>query len=297
MLERLSERVYVAAGGTNVGVVVSDDGRVVLVDTGLNDGNARKVLRAVRDELKADVRAIFTTHGHGDHFGANKFVIQRTNARVYAPDLDEMVLRHPLMQTVLLFGGADPVDTIRTKFLLVDDSSVDGILEPGQQVLEGVDVNVVSLAGHSMNQVGLLIDGVFFCADVVFPEATIDRYKIPYLYGLTEHLDAMDFSATVECDHAVPGHGPIEESLQRPVEQNKAVVHRTITCLLDVLLEPKSADDACKQAFNALDVPVLDDGAYFLLRPTISAYLSHLERVGEITTEVAGKSVLWRRTQ
>lgn len=295
MLQRLTERVYVAPGGTNVGVIVSDDGRVVLVDTGLNDGNARKVLRAVRDDLKTEVRAIFTTHGHGDHFGANQFVVKRTDARVYAPDVDEMVLRHPLMQTVLLFGGADPVDTIRTKFLVVDDSPVDGLLEPGEQVLEGVEMNVVSLAGHSMNQMGLVVDGVFFCADVVFPEATIEKYKIPYLYGLTEHLDALDFAASVECTHAVPGHGPIETSLAEPVARNKAVVERTVAALLDVLGELKTGDEACLELFARLEVPVPDDGAYFLLRPTVSAYLSHLQRIGEVATEISGTSVMWRR--
>ncbi|HWV22894.1 MAG TPA: MBL fold metallo-hydrolase [Thermomicrobiales bacterium] len=295
MLQQLTERVYVAPGGTNVGVIVSDDGRVVLIDTGLNDGNARKVLRAVRDDLKTDVRAIFTTHGHGDHFGANQFVIKRTGARVYAPDVDELVLRHPLMQTVLLFGGADPVDTIRTKFLLVDDSPVDGVLEPGEQVLEGVEMNVVSLAGHSMNQMGLVVDGVFFCADVVFPEATIEKYKIPYLYGLTEHLDALDFAAGVECRHAVPGHGPVEESLREPVDRNKAVIDRTIAALIEILDEPKTGDQACRELFAVLDVPVPDDGAYFLLRPTVSAYLSHLQRMEAVTTEILDASVVWRR--
>lgn len=295
MLQRLTERVYVAPGGTNVGVVISDDGRAILVDTGLNDGNARKVLRAVRDDLKTEVRAILTTHGHGDHFGANQFVIKRTGARVYAPDLDEQVLRHPLMQTVLLFGGADPVDTIRTKFLLVDDSPVDGLLQPGTQVLEGVEMDVVSLAGHSMNQMGLVIDGVFFCADVVFPEATIEKYKIPYLYSATEHLDALDFAAGVSCHHAVPGHGEIEESLEGLVARNRAVMDSTVSVLLEAVAEPRTGDEACAVVFEALDVPVPDDGAYFLLRPTVSAYLSHLQRVGAVTTEIAGKTVMWRR--
>jgi len=295
MLQQLSERVYVAPGGTNVGVVISDDDRVALVDTGLNDGNARKVLRAVREELGRDIRAIFTTHGHGDHFGANKFVVQRTEARVYAPDLDEMVLRHPLMQTVLLFGGADPVDTIRTRFLLTDDSPVDGIISPGEQVLEGVPMHAVSLAGHSLNQMGWVIDGVFFCADVVFPDATLEKYRIPYLYGLTEHLDALDYALTIECHHAVPGHGPVEESLSGPVERNKAVIERTITALLDILATPMTADQVSDAVFQRLDVPIGDEGAYYLLRPTVSAYLSHLQRVEAISSEIQGKSVFWRR--
>lgn len=294
MLEHVSERVWYAQGGTNVGVVRTDDGRVVLIDTGLNDGNVRKVLRAVRDELKAEVRAIFTTHGHGDHFGANRFVVKRTNARVYAPDIDELVLRHPLMQTVLLFGGADPVDTIRTRFLLVEDSPVDGLLVPGAQVLEGVEMDVVSLAGHSMNQVGIVIDGVFFCADVVFPEATIDKYRIPYLYGLTEHIDALDVATTVACDRVVPGHGAAVESIRPLVEINRSAIKRTSEALIDILAEPRTGDEACQLLFERLDVPVTDDGAYFLLRPTVSAYLSHLQRIGEVRTEVAGKALVWR---
>lgn len=296
MLQQLTERVFVAAGGTNTGVILSDDGRAVLIDTGLNDTHARKVLRAVREDLGTSVRAILTTHGHADHFGANAFVVKRTDAPVYAPDVDEVILRHPLMQTVMLFGGADPVDTLRTRFLLAQDGPVDGVIQPGHQLLEGVEMTVISLAGHSMNQMGLVIDEVFFCADVIFPDATLEKYRIPYLYGLTEHMDALDYSLSIECRRVVPGHGPIEEAIASPVHRNRVVIDRTITALLSVLDVPRSADQVCVDLFRALDVPVADDGGYFLLRPTVSAYLSHLQRVGEVTTEIADKGIVWRRT-
>ena len=296
MLQQLTERVFVAAGGTNTGVILSDDGRAVLIDTGLNDTHARKVLRAVREDLGTSVRAILTTHGHADHFGANAFVVKRTNAPVYAPDIDEMILRHPLMQTVMLFGGADPVDTLRTRFLLAEDGPVDGVVQPGHQLLEGVEMAVISLAGHSMNQMGFVIDEIFFCADVIFPDSTLEKYRIPYLYGLTEHMDALDYSLSIACRRVVPGHGPIEEAIAGPVQRNRVVIDRTITALLSVLDVPRSADQICVDLFRAVDVPVTDDGGYFLLRPTVSAYLSHLQRVGEVTTEIADKGIVWRRT-
>lgn len=295
MLQQLTGRVYVAVGGTNVGVVLADDDRAVLIDTGPNDGMARKVLRAVREDLGTEVRAILTTHGHADHFGAHRFIVTRTNARVYAPDIDEMVLRHPLMQTVLLFGGADPADTLRTRFLLAEDCPVNSVLEPGRQLLEGVDIDVVSLAGHSMNQMGFVVDGIFFCADVVFPDTTLEKYRIPYLFGLTEHLDALEYSLSIACQRVVPGHGPVGEAISGPVARDREVIDRTIAALLSVLDTPKSADEISTDLFTALDVPVGDDGGYFLLRSTIAAYLSHLHRVGEIGTEIANKGVVWRK--
>ncbi|HVL23124.1 MAG TPA: MBL fold metallo-hydrolase [Thermomicrobiales bacterium] len=295
MVQQLTERVYVVPGGTNVGIVRTDDDGVLLIDTGLNDTTARKVLRAVRDEFNAEVRAILTTHGHADHFGANAFVVARTNARVYAPDIDETVLRHPIMQPVFLYGGADPLDTLRGRFLLAEAGPVDAVLEPGEQEIEGVEMHVVSLAGHSMNQLGFVVDGVFFCADVVFPQSALEKYRIPYLYGLTEHLDALDYAATIDCRIAVPGHGPLEESLADPVRRNHEVIDRVVTALLGLLTEPMSTDRICAELFAALDVPVLDDQGYYLLRPTVAAYLSHLQRVGEVTHEIIDRAGVWRR--
>jgi glyoxylase-like metal-dependent hydrolase (beta-lactamase superfamily II) len=295
MLQQVTDRVYVVPGGTNVGVVRAEGDGVLLIDTGLNDTTARKVLHAVRDHLKGEVQAILTTHGHADHFGANAFVVNRTNARVHAPDIDELVLRHPIMQPVFLYGGADPLDTLRGRFLLAESGPVDAVLEPGQQVVEGVDMHVVSLSGHSMNQLGFVVDDVFFCADVVFPQSALEKYRIPYLYGLTEHLDSLDYAAGIECRLAVPGHGPLEESLAIPVERNREVIERVITAMLGLLTEPKSTDEVCSGVFEALDVPVLDDQGFYLLRPTIAAYLSHLQRLGEVGHEIQHRGGVWRR--
>lgn len=294
-MEQLSERVYVAPGGTNIGVVIADDGKAVLIDTGLNDTPARKVLRAVQEELRTEVKAIFTTHGHADHFGGNAFVVKRTGARVYAPDIDELTLRHPIMQVVMLYGGADPVDTIRTRFLVAEDGPVDGILSPGQQVLEGVELEVVSLPGHSINQMGFVIDGIFFCADVVFPEATLAKYPIPYLYGLTDHLDALDYATTVECSWVVPGHGPTAPDTRDLVQRNREAIDAVVAAILDALDRPRCADDVCADVFARMNAPVEDEQAYYLLRPTISAYLTHLQRTGAINVETKDRQVLWQR--
>src|SRR5215213_3429990 len=167
-------------GGVNVGVLRGEGGRCVLIDTGLNDTSAKKAIKAVREELGGEVVAVFTTHAHADHFGGNATVVKRTGARVYAPAFDEAILRYPLLQPALLFAGADPPPTMRGNFMLADASPVDEIITGDHLSVEGFEIGVVALAGHSPNQVGFLVDGVFFCADIILPENVLEKYKIPY---------------------------------------------------------------------------------------------------------------------
>lgn len=292
--QELNGRAGVVVGGTNVGIIRIDDERVILIDTGLNDTTARKVLRAVRDDLGSEVVAILITHGHADHFGANAFTVKRTGAEVWAPDLDEMTLRHPLMQAIMLYGGADPVDAIRTKFLVAEAGPVDRVVQAGPLEIEGVAIEAISLAGHSMNQLGYLVDGVFYCADVVFPQAALEKYPIPYLYGLTEHLEAMERAAQVTCVAVVPGHGPVEASMTEPVARNRAVIDRVLAMIPDLLAEPTSTDGLARKLFTALDVPVNDASGFYLLKPTVAAYLAHLERLGAIEHMIEHRGAFWR---
>lgn len=295
MAEKLTERVYVLPGGSNIGVVIADDGRAVMIDSGLNDTPARKALRFVREDLGTELAAIITTHGHADHFGGNAWLVKRTAAKVYAPDLEEMALRHPLMMPIMLFGGADPADPLRTSFLVAEAGPVDGIVPVGPSTICGVDLEAIALPGHSINQFGCLIDGVFFCADVVFPAATLEKYPIPYLYGITEHMAAMQTAEQVPCDRVVPGHGPVLEHIGPLVQRNREAIDTVIRTLLEIVTAPMLADDICRELFRRMGVAIPDAQAYYLLRPTVQAYLAHLERNGDVRLDVIDHSVVWMR--
>jgi glyoxylase-like metal-dependent hydrolase (beta-lactamase superfamily II) len=295
MYESISDRVGIVRGGTNIGIVRIDDAHVLLIDTGLNDTIARKVLRSVKHELGSEVAGILTTHAHADHFGAHRFVVKRTGALVFAPDLEEAVIRHPVMQPILLYGGADPLDALKGRFLLAEASDVDQVLQRGSHDILGLSIDSIPLPGHSPNQFGFLVDDVFFSADVVFPTTAIEKYRLPYLFGLTAHLESLERSRAVACRAVVPGHGPLLESIEPLVAENRAVIERVIEKIGDILHEPKSSDDVCSALFRAMDVPVSDPQSYYLLRPTIMAYLSHLERTKMIELMIDQKAALWRR--
>ena len=293
MLIDLTPRVAVIPGGVNVGVLRGAGGRLVLVDTGLNETSGKKALEAARQGAGGEVVAILTTHAHADHFGANAAVVKRTGARVYAPVFDEAVLRYPLLQPISLYGGADPLDALRGGFLLADPSPVDAVVGPGPLTGEGIAVEVVPLGGHSPGQVGYLVDGVFFCADVVLPAAVLGKYKIPYLFSITDHLLALDRARQTQCTAAVPGHGPVVASLAELVDLNRGLVEAVAARVLDLAAAPTTAEAILAGLLTAYDANVGDAPGFYLLQPTVFAFLSHLHRRGRVRHEVRDGRSLW----
>jgi len=296
VFEELGGRAGVIPGGVNAGVLRAGGNRVILVDTGLNDTSGKKVLKTVREELGAEVVAILTTHAHADHFGANATVVKRTGARVYAPAIDEAVLRYPLLQPSLLYGGADPIDSLRGRFLLADASPVDVVVQPGPITVEGIDIKVIPLHGHSPGQVGYLVDDVFYCADVVLPASVLEKYRIPYLYSVTDHLVALERAGQVSCAAAVPGHGAVESSLRELLSLNRALIDRVAERVLDLTRTPSTAETVLTGLLRSFGAVVADAPSFYLLQPTAFAFLSHLHRLGAIEHSVADGQSLWRST-
>lgn len=297
VLVPLAERVWVIPGGVNIGVLANAAGQIVLIDTGLNDTSAKKALKVVRDELGGEVVAVLTTHAHADHYGGNATVVKRTSAAIHAPAFDETFLRYPLLQPIFLYGGADPLDTLRGNFLLADPSPVDAIVQPGFHEVAGLSVDVIPLFGHSPGQVGYLVGDVFFCADVALPASVLEKYRIPYLYSLTDHLQALETARTVAYRVAVPGHGAVlnREQLHTLIDANLALATQVSDALLAILAEPRTTEVVQKMLLLKFGAPVVDAPSFYLLQPTVLAFLSHLQRQGLVKHEIRDGQSLWSR--
>ena len=293
MIVELGPRVAVVPGGVNIGVLRGEGGRLVLVDTGLNETAAKKALKAAREEIGGEVAAILTTHAHADHFGGNAAVVRRTGARVYAPAFDDAILRYPLLQPASIYGGADPLDALRGRFLLAEASPVDDVIGPGLLTVEGIDLEVIPLTGHSPGQVGYLVDGVFFCADVVLPAAVLDKYKIPYLFSVTDHLRALAVASETPCRVAMPGHGPAVDSVAELVGQNRALLDAVGERVVALAAAPTTAEAVLAGLLTHFGAAAVDAPSFYLLQPTAFAFLSHLEREGRLRHEVRDGRAWW----
>jgi glyoxylase-like metal-dependent hydrolase (beta-lactamase superfamily II) len=293
VLIELGPRTLVAPGGVNVGVLRGDDGRLVLIDTGLNESNARRALKVAREEAGGEVVAIVTTHAHADHFGGNAAVVKRTGAKVYAPAFDEAFLRYPLLQPIALYGGADPLDTLRGNFLLASPSPVDVVLEPGPLTTAGIELEIIPLYGHSPGQIGVLVDDVFYCADVVLPPSVLDKYRIPYLFSVTDHLQALERAAVVSCRAAVPGHGPVVDDLTDLIDHNRGLIEQAAERVVVFAREPVDAGQILADLLRHFGANPADAPSYYLLQPTAFAFISHLHRLGRLRHELRDGRSLW----
>jgi glyoxylase-like metal-dependent hydrolase (beta-lactamase superfamily II) len=198
------------------------------------------------------------------------------------------------LQPALLFGGADPVETMRGGFMLARPSPVDEIVRPGPLAIEGIELEVIPLAGHSPGQVGYLVDGVFLCADVVLPATVLEKYKIPYLFSLTDHLRALETARAVRYATAVPGHGPLVTDLSDLIDLNQSLIDDVVSVVLGMLAEPMSSEEVMAAVLGHYDHRAPDAPAFYLLQPTILAFLSHLHRQGRIEHEIVANRPRWR---
>ena len=102
-LIQLTPHTYHLRAGSNAGLVVQD-GRALLVDTGLDRDAARRILKHVAS-LNVELVAVIVTHAHADHFGGASEVKKRTGAPVLAPAFEAAVVENPVLEPVYLFAA------------------------------------------------------------------------------------------------------------------------------------------------------------------------------------------------
>ena len=165
----------------------------MVVDPG--EEGERILYVAEKEGLK--VRKVVNTHGHFDHIGANRHIIEKTGAEllIHADDL-------PLLQNARNHAEAYGLSVAASP-------EPDRLLEQGDTLQVGeLSFTVFHVPGHSPGSICLLSDGHLFVGDVLF-SGSIGRTDLPggdfdaLVKGVRERLFALPDETIVH-----PGHGP-----------------------------------------------------------------------------------------
>lgn len=292
MFEQVNATVRVAKAGTGIGVVTHGD-RALLVDSGLDENLARKVVNALANE-GVTVAAIVNTHAHADHIGGNAWVVKRTNAKVAAPAYEHYFVERPDLEPYTLFGAAPP-KVMQGKFLQAAPSKVDHVLDAGERDIEGFRLKLHALGGHSVGQMGVEVDGALFVGDALLPEATLSKYGLVFAVdplaarASTQRLRGMR-DATI-----VSYHGGIVADVDAAVRANAEAMQRAEETLLALLARaPRTAEEALAHLLDAFPPAQLTVELYALQAATVRGYLAALERAGRVEAYLEGPRLLWK---
>ncbi|WP_034386461.1 MBL fold metallo-hydrolase [Deinococcus sp. YIM 77859] len=280
-----------------VNSLLLEDGRggALVVDTGLDDSHARKLLRAL---TAAGLRptAILNTHSHADHHGGNAFLLRRfPELEVYAPPLEAAVIHHPILEPLMLFGARPPRE-LQTKFLLAPASPARPLPQSGPQRLGGVEVELLDVSGHAVQMYAVRVGDVLYAADALFGPDALGKHPLTFCADSRAQKEAATRLGTLEGVRVVlPGHGAPTGDLRGLVAANLAAYTRTTRAVLDAVRAGAApVDEVLARVCGALGVEMAHAGAAVLNRAVVSAHLTELLEEGAVTLALEGNRLLFQ---
>lgn len=293
-LRHIHNNLHILTGITHSGLALTDHGTALVIDTGIGQRSGRQILRALKS-LGAQPSAILNTHAHGDHTGGNAYIVERTDAQVYVPIDDRVILERPGWGTACLFVGAEPIPEVAAPRFMPEACQVDVAVSEGTYQVDGYEVQVVALPGHTNSHCGYLIDGILFTGDALANDRELDVAKIAYMYSVTKQLATLDRLGQTRCQGYVLAHGGYHPDISHIVQTNRVRIHDTLDLLVDATTnDPREASDLVPAICEHYDMHPRHARDFLFLFSTLHAYLGHLQKSGRIEHFLENDRLYWR---
>lgn len=286
-LIQLNAQTWVLQGGGNIGIVAYED-HCLIIDSGIDKDAGRDIAKQVK-KLGLTPVALLVTHAHADHFGGAQYLVQQYGLKVYATRIEAAVMSSPLLEPLYLFHGAQPPRELQVKFFLAKPCLTDVVVRGDEQELEHIPVQLVSLPGHSKEQVGVAFGETFFVGDAFLTPEILDKHHIPFYTDIATGLTTLAaLQAQVQpFKYIVAGHGEIYASPAR-VEQAITYMSQRLERLHEHVREalasgdPRSSDDILSHVARAEGASITTLSQHVLYNATVQSTLSSLYARGEI---------------
>lgn len=204
--------------GMSKAYLIESAGGLVLLDAG-SPGKEDKVLELMRDLDRDDLRLIFITHAHMDHYGSAAAIRRLTGAQVAIHEDDAQAMTQG--QTIL--GEAKGRGRILPPFLALyerfrgpEPTPPDFTLGDGDSLAEyGVDGWLLHSPGHTRGSSCLIVGGeLAFAGDLI---TNRDRPRVQRLYAQDWNSlpDSVERLKSADPALVYPGHG------QRPISRSQ----------------------------------------------------------------------------
>ncbi|MBR4284181.1 MAG: MBL fold metallo-hydrolase [Anaerotignum sp.] len=287
-LVQVAENTYYINSPSKIGVYRVSDDDVWLIDSG-NDKDAGRKIQKILDAQGWKLTAIINTHSNADHVGGNTLLQNRLNCAVYSTPMENIVAENPILEPTFLYGGY-PFKKLRSKFLMATPSSTQDIATA--KLPDGMEY--FRLPGHFWDMIGVKTpDDVYFLADCIFGEGTVNKYHISFFYDLAAQFETLDMVEKLEGKLFIPAHAEPMEDIKPLVKLNRDKSLEILNVLLDLCKEPMHFELILKKVFEHYEL-TMDHAQYVLVGSTIRSYLAYLCDNGKVENYVEDNLLLWK---
>ena len=274
-----------------IGLYLDVDKGVYLIDSG-NDKEAGRKVRQILDKNGWTLRAILCTHSHADHIGGCKYLQAQTGCKVYAPGVERDFTRHTLLEPALLYGGFPP-KALRHKFLMAQESDADELASV--ELPEGFEI--IPLPGHCFEMVGFRTpDDVVFIADCLSSRATLEKYRIGFIYDVQAYLDTLEEVKSLSGAFFVPSHAEACEDVSELAQYNIDTVNEIAGRIKSICTQPVNFEALLKRLFDEYALE-LSFEQYALVGSTVKSYLAWLMDKGQLKAKCESNLLLWEAAE
>jgi len=292
---KITENVSYLNDRVNIGVIKTNN-HTILIDSGLDKTTANKILRVLREKkLKPDI--IINTHGHADHYGGNARLIEKTGIEVWSPKGEAHLLEFPEYEPAYLFGGAYPPPELCSKFLKAESSRVDRRISAGEKIkIDSIEIEFVSLAGHSLHQIGVVCQDVIFTADSYVEENIIKKHGIPYYADIASAVKTLNYLIESDFDYYLPGHGELLKSPAELCRLNLDFFKKMEDLICGILKTKKEEAELFAAVLEKMEIKINSMQKYFLLKTTVNAFVSKLSGEGKLEPVIKNNKLYWSKS-
>lgn len=287
-LVQISDQCYYINNPAKIGVYLTQDNAVYLVDSG-NDKEAGRKVRQILEKNNWHLKGILNTHSNADHIGGNHYLQAQTGCKIYAGGIEAAFTSYPVLESAFLYGGY-PCKDLRHKFLLAQESEVSNFSDPAFPQ----EIEIIPLPGHFFDMVGYRTpDQTVFLADCISSKATLDKYAITFIYDVPAYLKTLDFVESMNATMFVPAHAEATPDIKALVQYNREKVLEITNHLLLLCKEPLSFEHILQETFRTYGL-VMNFEQYVLVGSTIRSYLAWLKDSELLSVTFQDSLLLWQ---